>query len=177
AQPAARRASPPPVTWKVPFLTSLKSRYGGSISGVFAAIVPPLLVVAALILIWELACSDPKASLPPPSRIWKDSKDLILDPFFVNGPQDIGLGLRILTSLQRVVVGFGLAALVGIGLGALVGQSVWAMRGLDPIFQVLRTVPPLAWLPISLAAFRDANPSAIFVIFITAIWPIIINTA
>ena len=59
----------------------------------------------------------------------------------------------------------------------MVGQSTWAMRGLDPIFQVLRTVPPLAWLPISLAAFRDAQPSAIFVIFITAIWPVIINTA
>ena len=54
---------------------------------------------------------------------------------------------------------------------------MWAMRGLDPIFQVLRTVPPLAWLPLSLAAFRDGQPSAIFVIFITAIWPIIINTA
>ena len=76
-----------------------------------------------------------------------------------------------------MAIGFGLAAIVGVLLGALVGQSVWAMRALDPIFQVLRTVPPLAWLPISLAAFRDANPSAIFVIFITAIWPIIINTA
>ena len=93
------------------------------------------------------------------------------------GPQDIGLGWRVLTSLQRVAIGFGLAAVVGIALGALVGQSQWAMRGLDPIFQVLRTVPPLAWLPIALAAFRDSAPSAIFVIFITAIWPVIINTA
>jgi nitrate/nitrite transport system permease protein len=59
----------------------------------------------------------------------------------------------------------------------LVGQSTWALRGLDPLFQVLRTVPPLAWLPISLAGFRDGNPSAIFVIFITAVWPIIINTS
>ncbi len=66
---------------------------------------------------------------------------------------------------------------IGVLVGALIGQSVWAMRGLDPIFQVLRTVPPLAWLPISLAAFRDSRPSAIFVIFITAIWPVIINTA
>jgi nitrate/nitrite transport system permease protein len=62
-------------------------------------------------------------------------------------------------------------------MGALVGQSIWAMRGLDPIFQVLRTIPPLAWLPISLAAFRDSNPSAIFVIFITSVWPVLINTA
>ena len=82
-----------------------------------------------------------------------------------------------LTSLQRVAIGYGLAALIGILLGTLIGQSMWAMRGLDPIFQVLRTISPLAWLPISLAAFRDSQPSAIFVIFITAVWPIIINTA
>ena len=100
-----------------------------------------------------------------------------MSPFFVNGPQDVGLGWRVLTSLERVAYGFGLAAMVGIALGAIVGQSVWAMRGLDPIFQVLRTVPPLAWLPIALAAFRDSAPSAVFVIFITAVWPVIINTA
>jgi nitrate/nitrite transport system permease protein len=140
-------------------------------------VLPPLLVVAVLLVAWELAFQGPKSSLPPPSRIWTEAKDLILDPFFVTGPQDIGLGLRVMTSLQRVAIGFGLSAVAGILLGVLVGQSVWATRGLDPIFQVLRTVPPLAWLPISLAAFRDANPSAVFVIFITAIWPIIINTA
>ena len=70
-----------------------------------------------------------------------------------------------------------MAAIVGVAIGALIGQSVWAMRGLDPIFQILRTVPPLAWLPLSLAAFQDSKPSAIFVIFITSIWPVIINTA
>jgi nitrate/nitrite transport system permease protein len=148
-----------------------------SISHWASVILPPLAVLIVAMVAWELATSGPKSSLPSPSRIWADSKDLIVDPFFVAGPQDIGLGLRVLTSLQRVAIGFGLAAVVGVLLGALVGQSVWAMRGLDPIFQVLRTVPPLAWLPISLAAFRDANPSAIFVIFVTAIWPIIINTA
>ena len=148
-----------------------------TLSDIAAVVIPPLLVILLLGLFWEIACSSPKASLPPPSKIWTESKDLILHPFFVNGPQDIGLGLRIATSLQRVAIGFGLAAIVGVLLGTLVGQSVWAMRGLDPIFQILRTVPPLAWLPISLAAFRDSAPSAIFVIFITAIWPIIINTA
>jgi nitrate/nitrite transport system permease protein len=142
-----------------------------------ATLVPPIVTIAVLLLVWQILCMKPGATLPSPSRIWADAKDLIVDPFFVAGPQDIGLGWRILTSLQRVAVGFGLASIVGILLGALVGQSVWAMRGLDPIFQVLRTVPPLAWLPISLAAFRDSRPSAIFVIFITAIWPIIINTA
>lgn len=142
-----------------------------------ARIVPPLITLIAILVVWQILCMKPNASLPSPTRIWADAKDLIVDPFFVTGPQDIGLGWRILTSLQRVAIGFGLASIVGVLLGALVGQSVWAMRGLDPIFQVLRTVPPLAWLPISLAAFRDSQPSAIFVIFITAIWPIIINTA
>ncbi|MFY8114042.1 MAG: nitrate ABC transporter permease [Rhabdaerophilum sp.] len=147
------------------------------LKGIAATTVPPLLVLGVLLMVWQIGFARPGASLPAPSVIWAEAKDLILDPFFVLGPQDIGLGLRVLTSLERVAIGFGLAAVVGVLLGALVGQSIWATRGLDPIFQVLRTVPPLAWLPISLAAFRDANPSAIFVIFITAIWPIIINTA
>jgi nitrate/nitrite transport system permease protein len=81
------------------------------------------------------------------------------------------------SSLSRVALGFGLAALAGVLLGVLVGASVWAHRALDPVFQVLRTVPPLAWLPISLALFREAHPSALFVIFITSMWPIVINTA
>jgi nitrate/nitrite transport system permease protein len=142
-----------------------------------ATVIPPVIVLALILIVWQLAAAGPKATLPTPTKIWQDAKDLIVDPFFVMGPQDIGLGWRVLTSLQRVAIGFGLAAIVGVALGALVGQSIWAMRGLDPIFQVLRTVPPLAWLPISLAAFRDSAPSAIFVIFITAIWPVIINTA
>jgi nitrate/nitrite transport system permease protein len=140
-------------------------------------VIPPLVVLAVLLIIWQVAFGRPGSSLPSPLRVWAEAKELILDPFFVAGSQDIGLGWRVLTSLQRVAYGFGIAAVVGIFVGAVVGQSVWAMRGLDPIFQILRTVPPLAWLPISLAAFRDSNPSAIFVIFITAIWPIIINTA
>jgi nitrate/nitrite transport system permease protein len=141
------------------------------------AVVPPLLVLLVLLVIWQIAFSRPGATLPAPTVVWTEAKDLITQPFFINGSQDIGLGWRVLTSLERVAYGFGLAAIVGVLIGAVIGQSVWAMRGLDPIFQVLRTVPPLAWLPISLAAFRDANPSAIFVIFITAIWPVIINTA
>lgn len=142
-----------------------------------ARVIPPVIMLVVIFGIWQILCMKPGATLPSPSRIWADAKDLIVDPFFVTGPQDIGLGWRVLTSLQRVAVGFGLASVVGVLVGAVIGQSIWAMRGLDPIFQVLRTVPPLAWLPISLAAFRDSNPSAIFVIFITSIWPIIINTA
>lgn len=141
------------------------------------ALVPPVIVIAFMLVVWQIACSSPTASLPPPSQVWNEAYDLIAHPFFNNGPQDIGLAWRVLISLQRVAIGFGLAAIVGVALGALVGQSIWAMRGLDPVFQILRTVPPLAWLPLSLAAFRDSSPSALFVIFITSIWPIIINTA
>ena len=157
--------------------TPKASRVGQMLRDLLTAVVPPLIVLALMLVAWEISCAGPKSALPAPSRIWLEAKDLIVSPFFINGPQDIGLGWRVLTSLQRVAIGFGIAAVFGVLIGAFVGQSVWAMRGLDPIFQVLRTVPPLAWLPLSLAAFREAQPSAIFVIFITSIWPIIINTA
>ncbi len=141
------------------------------------SVAPPLLVLAVLLLIWQVAFSGEGSGLPAPTDVWEQSRELITSPFFVYGTQDIGLGWRVLTSLERVAYGFGLAAVVGVLVGAVLGQSAIMMRGFDPIFQVLRTVPPLAWLPISLAAFMDSGPSAIFVIFITAIWPIIINTA
>jgi len=145
--------------------------------GVAAVVIPPLFTVAFLLLLWQMLCSQEGSSLPPPSKVLTDTWPLIVDPFFDNGGTDVGLFWQILASLKRVAVGFSLAALAGIALGVLIGQSSFAYRGLDPIFQVLRTVPPLAWLPISLAAFQESNPSAIFVIFITAIWPVILNTA
>jgi nitrate/nitrite transport system permease protein len=147
------------------------------LGNVAARVLPPLVTLGLILAVWQVLCMKPGATLPSPSKIWSEAYELIVDPFFVAGPQDIGLGWRVLTSLQRVAIGYGFAGVIGILLGTLVGQSVWAMRGLDPIFQVLRTISPLAWLPISLAAFRDSQPSAIFVIFITAVWPIIINTA
>ena len=155
----------------------LKSRVVPALGRIAANVLPPLVTLGLILAVWQILCMKPGATLPSPSKIWSEAYDLIVDPFFVAGPQDIGLGWRVLTSLQRVAVGYGFAGVIGILLGTLVGQSVWAMRGLDPIFQVLRTISPLAWLPISLAAFRDSQPSAIFVIFITAVWPIIINTA
>ena len=145
--------------------------------GLSTNLLPPLVMLVILIGLWEAICSSPTSSLPPPSQVISDTWELIVSPFYDNGGNDKGMGWQILASLQRVALGYVLAAAAGIALGVLVGQSSLAMRGLDPIFQVLRTVPPLAWLPLSLAAFRDGEPSAIFVIFITAIWPIIINTA
>jgi len=140
-------------------------------------VVPLLVTLGFLLLLWQLLCSDPASALPPPSRVLRDTWDLIQHPFFDHGGTDVGLAWQILASLKRVAIGFSLAAASGVALGVLIGQSRFASRGLDPIFQVLRTVPPLAWLPISLAAFKEATPSAIFVIYITSIWPIILNTA
>ncbi|QKE65483.1 nitrate ABC transporter permease [Aquipseudomonas campi] len=140
-------------------------------------LLPPLVILLLLGLFWELLCSGAGAALPPPSQVLSDTWELIIDPFYDNGGNDVGLAWQLLASLQRVALGYLLAVAAGVALGVLIGQSDWAMRGLDPLFQVLRTVPPLAWLPLSLAGFQDSHPSAIFVIFITAIWPIIINTS
>ncbi len=156
---------------------ALATRLAARARALATRVVPPIVVIALTLLIWELLCRRAGSTLPPPSRVLNDTWELIVDPFFDRGGLDKGLFWHLSASLQRVASGYALASLVGVALGTLVGQSTWAMRGLDPIFQVLRTVPPLAWLPLSLAAFRNGQPSAIFVIFITAIWPIIINTA
>jgi nitrate/nitrite transport system permease protein len=139
--------------------------------------LPAVFALAILLGVWELLCRGTTAALPPPSQVIRDTWELIADPFFDHGGVDKGMFWHLAASLKRVALGYSLAAVVGVALGVLIGQSSLAYRGLDPIFQVLRTVPPLAWLPLSLAAFRNGQPSAIFVIFITAIWPIIINTA
>ncbi|GAB4210257.1 MAG: nitrate ABC transporter permease [Synechococcales cyanobacterium] len=140
-------------------------------------ILLPITGVLTVLLLWQVVCSVPGATLPTPLTVWQETWDpLIVNPFFDNGGNDKGLFWQIFASLQRVALGFTLAAVVGIGLGMVIGLNPWLHEAVDPMFQVLRTVPPLAWLPISLAAFRDSGPSAIFVIFITAIWPILINT-
>ena len=160
-----------------PKRAALASRMSARAGAIAAQVIPPIIVIALALVVWEVLCRKSGATLPPPSKVIKDTWELIVDPFFDRGGIDKGLFWHLSASLRRVAIGYALASLVGVALGTLVGQSTWAMRGLDPIFQVLRTVPPLAWLPLSLAAFRDGPPAAIFVIFITAIWPIIINTA
>ncbi len=144
-------------------------------------------MVIILLFAWQMLCGSPESNFPSPVKVWEESHEVIVHPF--KGVEFSGLGLKIeesgdvgiaghvLTSLGRVLKGFSLAAVVGIALGVLIGQSQLAFRALDPLFQILRTVPPLAWLPLSLAIFQQAGPSAIFLIFITAIWPVILNTA
>jgi nitrate/nitrite transport system permease protein len=157
--------------------SALRSWFAQVARGFVTHVVPPLVIIALLLFIWQMLGSRPGAALPSPLKVVQDTMELILHPFYDHGGNDVGIAWQLLASLKRVAYGYSLAVVAGVSLGVLVGQSTWALRGLDPIFQVLRTVPPLAWLPISLAGFRDGSPSAIFVIFITSIWPIIINTS
>ena len=139
--------------------------------------IPPLLVFLIALGLWEAISRTIAPMLPGPIQTFTKSWDLIRDPFFDKGPNDKGLGWQLLFSLRRVAIGFGLAAGVGIPIGFLIGAVPLFHRAVNPLIQILRPISPLAWLPIGLAAFKAANPAAYFVIFITAIWPIILNTA
>lgn len=146
---------------------------------VLRGMLPYLVCIGGFLLLWQaLSLILGTGRLPGPINVITDTWDpYINQPFFDNGGTSKGLGWQILISLQRVALGYGLAAVVGIAIGGLLGLNRFIGKGFDPVIQVLRTVPPLAWFPISLMVFQNANTSAIFVIFITAIWPIIINTA
>ena len=186
-EPAVAMAPPPPG----PVPAAPAKRRGKSIADMVGAaaarLLPTLLMLVLFLGAWQISCQDEGSSLPSPSRIWTESHEVIVHPLkgvtfdahgmHIDETGDVGVGGHILTSLQRVGYGFGLSVIFGVAFGILIGQSVFAYCALDPLFQILRTVPPLAWLPISLAIFQQAGPSAVFLIFITAIWPIILNTA
>ena len=142
----------------------------------FKWLLPPVFGILMLLAIWTLI-SHQSPSLPGPFKTWYSAMELFSDPFYDNGPNDKGVGWNILASLQRVGLGFGLAALVGIPLGFIIGRFEFASRMCAPVISLLRPVSPLAWLPIGLLVFKAANPAAIWVIFISAVWPMIINTA
>jgi nitrate/nitrite transport system permease protein len=138
----------------------------------------PLVCIGLTLLLWQILVKFNSAGFPGPIEVITQTwNPYISNPFFDDGGTSKGLGLQLLISLQRVAVGYSLAAVFGIGVGLAIGLNRFLRRGFDPLIQVLRTVPPLAWLPISLLLFQQADSAAIFVIFITAIWPIIINTA
>ena len=139
-------------------------------------ILPPLLGFALFIGVWAMVAQH-TPNLPGPIKTWHSATVLFSDPFYRKGPNDQGIGWNILYSLQRVGLGFGMAALIGIPLGFMIGRFTFLKRMTAPIISLLRPVSPLAWLPIGLLVFKAANPAAIWVIFISSIWPIIINTA
>lgn len=138
--------------------------------------VAPALGLALFILFWS-ALSHFRKELPGPVVTWEAAKVLFAHPFYVNSPNDQGIGWNILHSLARVGAGFGLAAVVGIPLGFLLGRFRFLNDMAAPVISLLRPVSPLAWLPIGLLVFKAANPASIWVIFISSIWPIVINTA
>lgn len=123
------------------------------------------------------AQSGSKSAMPRPSEIGARMIELLHDPFYVRGTNDQGIGIQLGYSLARVAVGFGLAALVATPLGFLIGMSRTAHGALNPIIQILRPVSPLAWMPLALYTIKDSGISAIFVIFICSIWPMLLNTA
>ncbi len=139
----------------------------------------PIMGLLGFLIIWQIFSSIGLVKLPSPVNILseKSTRNLLLYPFFDRGGTDKGLFWQTLASFERVAKGYSLAAVVGIGLGILVGTTPVIDKALDPLFQFLRTVPPLAWVPIALAALRQNEPAALFVIFITSIWPILLNTA
>ena len=138
--------------------------------------IPPVLGFMLFLGLWSLIAQQ-NPNLPGPLKTWEAAVPLFSDPFYNKGPNDQGIGWNVLYSLQRVGIGFGLAALIGIPLGFMIGRFNFLNRMTAPIISLLRPVSPLAWLPIGLLVFQAANPASIWVIFISSIWPIIINTA
>jgi len=145
--------------------------------GLALRVIPPVLGLALLVGIWALVTITSGSSIPSPAETFKQALDVFSDPFYRKGPNDQGVGWNVLMSLERVALGFGLAAAVGIPAGFLIGRFEFLSRMFNPLISLLRPVSPLAWLPIGLLVFKGANPAAIWTIFICSIWPMIINTA
>ena len=157
--------------------TAPSARVAWDASFLWLRVLPPLLGLGLLVLIWELVSMGTGASIPSPKDTFLQAVTLFSDPFYRHGPNDQGVGWNVLSSLKRVAIGFGLAALVGIPVGFLIGRFGFLSRMFNPLISLLRPVSPLAWLPIGLLVFKGADPAAIWTIFICSIWPMIINTA
>ncbi|WP_082447821.1 nitrate ABC transporter permease [Xylophilus sp. Leaf220] len=145
--------------------------------GFWLRILPPAVGIALLGVVWQLVSAVTAGSIPTPADTLQQAIVVFSDPFYSKGPNDQGVGWNVLASLQRVALGFGLAAVVGIPVGFAVGRFSFLSRMCNPLISLLRPVSPLAWLPIGLLVFKGANPAAIWTIFICSIWPMIINTA
>jgi len=138
--------------------------------------IPAVGGIMVLLAVWQVAALN-STGFPGPLSTWHAAVTLFADPFYDAGPNDQGIGWNVLASLQRVAIGFGLAALVGIPAGFLIGRFTFLARMCNPVIALLRPVSPLAWLPIGLLLFQRAEPASSWTIFICSIWPMIINTA
>ena len=173
--PGTMPTSAPSATATAPAAPATARR--GISRDIVLAVMPPVLGLALLIGLWALVSITTKGSIPSPLETGRQAVEVFSDPFYRKGPNDQGVGWNVLMSLQRVALGFGLAALVGIPAGFAIGRFTFLSRMFNPLISLLRPVSPLAWLPIGLLMFKGANPAAIWTIFICSIWPMIINTA
>ena len=173
--PAAAATIPPGPTADSA-ATEAAARPGERLRELLRVAIPPLFGIGLMIGIWALVAIK-SGNIPGPGQTWIAAVRLFSDPFYRNGPNDQGIGWNVLSSLQRVGIGFGFAALVGIPMGFLLGRFTFMNRMFDPIISLLRPVSPLAWLPIGLLVFQKADPAATWTIFICSIWPMILNTA
>ena len=165
---AVPRPAPAPV---------VQVKRGWDLRFLWTAVLPPVLGLVFLITVWAVVAGNGSSGIPTPLETWKQAIEVFSDPFYQVGPNDQGVGWNVLMSLQRVAIGFGLAAAVGIPAGFAIGRFEFLSRMFNPLISLLRPVSPLAWLPIGLLVFKGANPAAIWTIFICSIWPMIINTA
>ena len=140
------------------------------------ALFPCVIGMVLFIGVWTVIAQN-SPELPGPGKTWASAVEVFSAPFYRKGPNDQGIGWNVLNSLARVGIGFGLAALIGIPLGFMIGRFAFLNGMAAPIISLLKPVSPLAWLPIGLLVFKAANPAAIWVIFISSIWPMIVNTA
>ena len=165
---AVPRPAPAPV---------VQVKRGWDLRFLWASVLPPVLGLVFLVTVWAVVAGTGESGIPTPLETWKQALQVFSDPFYQVGPNDQGVGWNVLMSLQRVAIGFGLAAAVGIPAGFAIGRFEFLSRMFNPLISLLRPVSPLAWLPIGLLVFKGANPAAIWTIFICSIWPMIINTA
>jgi nitrate/nitrite transport system permease protein len=165
------KALPPPVRRSTPLI----ERYQSQINEFFRRLIPVIFGVGLFIMVWGIVSQS--SALPGPLKTWNSAVVVFSDPFYQKGPNDQGIGWNIVHSLGRVGIGFGLAAVIGIPFGFVLGRFAFLSRMAAPIVSLLRPVSPLAWLPIGLLVFKAAYPAAIWVIFISSIWPMIINPA
>ena len=124
-----------------------------------------------------LSATQGKSAMPGPVDVGRTILGHLADPFYVRGANDKGIGVQLVYSIGRVMLGYLLAVLVAIPTGFLIGMSPVMNRALDPFIQVLKPVSPLAWMPLALYTIKDSAISSIFVIFICSLWPMLINTA
>jgi nitrate/nitrite transport system permease protein len=177
ADTARAKAAPTPnVAQQRPAPPSRPAREAYDWRALAAKLLPPVAGLVLLVGIWALL-TQKGGAFPTPTATFDAAVKLFADPFYRKGPNDQGIGWNVLFSLQRVALGFGLAALVGIPLGFLIGRFATLNRMVSPLISLLKPVSPLAWLPIGLLVFKAANPAAIWTIFICSIWPMVINTA